>query len=81
MQNMNANFMGLGWGDFDLFDLEFLTGSPANCGLAVNSLSCSLRHGGCSSDKESDVESVRRRQWQHAVTIYGSVIDYRRRFY
>ena len=46
VQDLDADFVGFGRRDLDLLDLEELAGSPADGGLALDRLSCGVRHGG-----------------------------------
>lgn len=45
VQNLDAHFIGLRRRDLDVLELERLSSSPADSSLALNDLSCGVRHG------------------------------------
>ena len=46
VEDLDADFVRAGRGDFDLLELERLASGPADGGLALDGLSSGVRHGG-----------------------------------
>ena len=51
IEDPDADFMSPGRSDLDFLELERLACTPADCGLALNGLSSSIRHGGGGSQR------------------------------
>lgn len=68
---MDSNFIGFRWCDLDLLNLEFLTGSPAYGGLALDDFSNGIRHVSQSFSGGIDMgEGARADRGQVSFTVF-----------